>query len=58
MVKIDAVDKDMFLLRELCIIVIDISRLWGEDLVSEVTFDNKVEVFVCKLMANMWSMVE
>lgn len=58
MVKIDAVDKDMFLLRELCIIVIDISRLWGEDLVSEVTFDNKVEIFVCKLVTNMWGMVE
>lgn len=58
LVEIDTIDEDMFLLRELCKIVVDISRLCSEDLVSEVTFDNEVEVSVGELVANMWGMVQ
>ena len=58
LVEIDTIDEDMFLLWELCIVVIDISRLCSEDLVSEVSFDNEVEVFVSELVTNMWGMVQ
>jgi len=58
LVEIDTIDEDMFLLRELGKIVVDISRLCSEDLVSEVSFDNEVEVFVGELVTNMWGMVQ
>lgn len=58
LVEIDTIDEDMFLLRELGKIVIDISRLCSKDLVSEVSFDNEVEVFIGELVTNMWGMVQ